>query len=153
MQTTKAPKRRGFVSVLAAAPGAALALLPSAHCPFCLGAYGALVSSLGVGFLLKERVLAPLIALSLVAGVAAVGWSMRSHHRPGPLVLTIAGSAAIACGRLIWTVPPLVYIGGAVLVGASVWNLWLKRPQPAPLVPIRLTRTGGITHGNQETNR
>jgi glutaredoxin len=120
------PHQPSGMGALAAVPGGLLSLLPAAHCPACLGAYGALLSSLGVGFLLKQRVLAPLIALALVAGVVTVAWSGRTHGRRGPLLLTIAGSAAIACARLLWNVPPLVYGGGLVLVAASLWNLWLK---------------------------
>jgi hypothetical protein len=90
--------------------------------------------------MLKERVLAPLIAAALVVGVAAIAWSTKSHRRFGPLILTIVGSAAIAGGRLIWNVHPLVYGGAVVLLGASLWNLWLKRPRPERLVNIRLTR-------------
>lgn len=44
------------------------------------------------------------------------------------------GSAAIAGGRLIWDVSPLVYGGGMALVAASLWNLWLKRRRPVTLV-------------------
>jgi hypothetical protein len=86
--------------------------------------------------MLKENVLAPVIAGALAVGVAGVAWSTRSHRRPGPLIATIAGAILIACGRLIWTIPLLVYFGGAVLLGASLWNLWLKRPQPQPLLPL-----------------
>jgi len=92
--------------------------------------------------MLKERVLAPLIAVALVVGIAAVAWSTRSHRRPGPLILTIVGSVAITCGRLLWNVHPLVYGGGGVLLGASLWNLWLKRPRKEPLVNIRLGAEG-----------
>jgi hypothetical protein len=102
--------------------------------------------------MLKEQVLAPLIAAALIVGVAAVGWSMRSHRRPGPLVLTMLGSAAIAGGRLIWDVSPLVYCGGVVLVAASLWNLWLKRRRPMTLVSVDLVRKGGAIHGNPEAH-
>ncbi|MHB1845174.1 MAG: MerC domain-containing protein [Deltaproteobacteria bacterium] len=124
---------RGAFRNLALLPGAALALLPSAHCPLCLGAYGALAASLGVGALVTERVVAPLIAAFLAVGIATVAWSARSHRNQGPLAVTVLASAAVAAGRLLWNVPALVYVGGAFLIGASLWNLWLKRPRPEPL--------------------
>lgn len=135
---------RGVVRALSALPGAVIAVLPSAHCPFCLGAYGALLSSVGLGVLIKENVLGPLIAAFLFLGVVAVAWSTRSHRHPGPLTATIAGSVAIAAGRLHWTIPILVYLGGAIVLAASLWNLWLKRRQPQPLVEIRLGRKGEV---------
>jgi hypothetical protein len=93
--------------------------------------------------MLKERVLAPLIAVALVVGIVSLAWSTKSHRRPGPLLLSIAGSMAIAGGRLIWNVTPLVYVGGVVLLGASLWNLWLKRRRPQPMVAIRTARRAG----------
>ena len=83
--------------------------------------------------MLKERVLAPLIAVALVVSLTTVAWSTRSHRRPGPLVSTAIGAALVMCGRLVWTVPALVYIGGAALIAASMWNVCLKRRRrPAP---------------------
>ena len=89
--------------------------------------------------------LAPLVAVALVVGIAAVAWSTRSHRRPGPLLMTLVGSAAIAFGRLLSNVPPLVYGGGVMLLGASLWNLWLKRRPSEPLINIRLGRKEGHT--------
>jgi mercuric ion transport protein len=132
--------RSRIVRALSVVPGAALALLPSASCPACWGAYGALLASVGLGFFINERVLAPLIVGALAVGILGIAWTTKTHRRYGPLVLTVVGSAAIAAGRLVWDVPPLVYGGGALVLGASIWNLWLKRPAPAPLVSIGITR-------------
>lgn len=134
--------RSRIVRTLSVVPGAVLALLPSATCPACWGAYGALLASVGLGFFITDRVLAPLIIAALVVGIVAVAWTTKSHRRYGPLVLTVAGSAAIAAGRLVWNVPVLVYGGGAIVLAASIWNLWLKRPAPVPLVNISNIRKG-----------
>ena len=129
---------RRAVRVLSLVPAAVLAILPSVRCPVCLGAYGAVLASLGLGFVMEESYLAPLIVAFLVAGIVAVAWTTKGHGRYGPLALTVAGSAAIAAGRLIWDVPSVMYGGGAAVLAASVWNLWLKRPVRAPLVPISI---------------
>lgn len=92
--------------------------------------------------MLKEQVLGPLIAVALVFGVIAVAWSSMRHHRPEPLLLTIAGSVAIAAGRLLWNVPALVSAGGATVLGASIWNLWLSRSRQQHTT-IRLARRKG----------
>ncbi|PYV33414.1 MAG: hypothetical protein DMG09_22410, partial [Acidobacteria bacterium] len=85
------------------------------------------------------------IIIFLLIGIAGVGFSTLSHRRPGPLVFTLIGSAAVAIGRLFWSAPPVLYAGVALLIGASLWNLWLKRPRPEPLMQIRATRKEGIT--------
>ena len=128
--------RRRWVRSFAAVPGALLSLLPSATCPACIAGYAGLLSSLGLGFLLNERVLLPLIVAMLGFGVASIAWSTRSHRHAGPLVVTIAGSVGIVVARFVWNFPAIVYASVALLVIASVWNLWLKRPRPQPLVQL-----------------
>ena len=86
---------------------------------------------------------------ALVVGILAIAWTTRSHRKYGPLVLTVAGSAAIAAGRLLWDVPPVVYGGAALVLGASIWNLWLKRPAPAPLL-VSLGSSKGETSWQRE---
>ena len=136
-------RRPRWLRALAVIPGAVLALLPVAHCPACLGAYFALLSALGLGFLVTERVLVPLIGAFLVVGLATVAYSMRIHRHPGPLVVTFIGSAAVAAGRLIWEVPTILYSGVALLIGAALWNLWLKKPRHDPFAKPPLARKEG----------
>ncbi len=124
----RASGNKNWLRSLAMIPGALFPLLPSATCPACLTAYAGLLSAIGLGFLFKERVLAPLIGIFLTISILSVAWSTRSHRRPGPLVVTVLGSAAVVAGRLIWNIPVVVYSGVALLIGASFWNLWLKRP-------------------------
>lgn len=88
--------------------------------------------------MLKERVLAPLIGVALVVSVVAIAWSTKSHRNPRPLILTLVGVALVAAGRLVWSIPFLLYAGSVALLAASVWNLWLKRRKPQPLVRVRL---------------
>jgi hypothetical protein len=135
--------RRPWLRSLSLLPGGLLALLPAAKCPICIAAYAGVLSSLGLGFLHDDRVLSPIIAVLLTVGLVSVAWSTRGHRRPGPLAVTVLGSAAVVVGRLIWSVPVVLYGGVALLVGASLWNLWLKRPRPEPLIQLRLERKEG----------
>lgn len=129
---------RTWLRSLALIPGAVLPLLPSATCPACLAAYAGVLSAVGLGFLFNDRVLTPLIAVFLLVGVASVAWSTKSHRRLGPLVATLLGSAAVLVGRLVWNISPVLYSGVALLIGASLWNLWFKRPRPEPVAELRL---------------
>jgi mercuric ion transport protein len=119
-------------------PGVILALLPSATCPACIAAYAGVLSAVGLGFLFDDRYLTPLIVAFLVLGNLSVAWSTRSHRNPWPLICTIIGSFLVAAGRLVWSAPSLLYIGVAVLIAASLGNLWLKRRRPQPLVQLGL---------------
>lgn len=131
-----ATQNRGWLRSFGLVPGVLLSLVPSATCPACLAAYAGLLSAVGLGFLLHERLLTPLIVLFLVVGIVSMAWSARAHGRPGPLLLTLLGSAAVVAGRLVWHIHFLLYTGVALLIGASLFNLWLKRPRAAPLVQI-----------------
>ncbi len=126
LERARRPSWRGGESVVAV-PGALVALLPAAACPACLPAYAGVLSALGLGFLFNDRVLAPLIAAFLALGIVSVSWSTRNHRHAGPLVATLAGSGAVVAGRLIWSIPLVLYGGAALLIGASIWNVWLKR--------------------------
>ena len=131
---------RGWLQTLAAVPAAALPLLPSFTCPACLAAYAGVLSAMGLGFLLREEFLAPVIVVALVLSLLAVARATRSHRNPWPLVSTVVGALAIVAGRLVWDVPALLYSGAGVLLLASLHNLWLKRPRkkrvasPSPAV-------------------
>jgi len=127
---------RNWLRSLAMMPGALLPLLPNVTCPACVAAYGGVLSAVGLGFLLTERVLAPLIVLFLGVGIASVAWSTRSHRRAGPLIATLIGSAAVIMGRVVGHVHSVLYAGVAILIAASLWNLWLKRRQPQQLIHI-----------------
>ena len=123
--------------------GVLLPLLPKGACPLCLGAYGALLSTLGLGFLATEKALVPLVAAALALALGSLALSARGHRQPGPLLVALAGAAAVVAGRLLGRVPPLLYLGLGLLFGASLWNLWLGRPRREPLIQLRPARTKG----------
>ncbi|MCH7591704.1 MAG: MerC domain-containing protein [Planctomycetes bacterium] len=123
------PNRPAWLQTLIAVPAAVLPLLPSFSCPVCVAAYAGLLSSLGLGFLLTDRVQRPLIVAFLIVSVAGVGWAGRQYQSVGPSILVLLGSAAIIAGRLVWSVTPALYVGVVCLVAGTVWNMILKRPR------------------------
>ncbi len=140
---------RGWLGTLGSVPAAVLPLLPSFTCPACIAAYAGVLSAMGLGFILSEAVLGPLVLAFLVLSIATVVWSSRSHGRWGPLRVTVLGSALVVLGRLIWDLPLVLYAGVASLLAATLWNLWLKRPRGAgdagnPSAPSGSDSTSGI---------
>ena len=127
------PRARTWWRSLAVMPAAVLSLLPSATCPACVAAYAGVLSAFGLGFLFDAQTIGPIIGAFLVTGILSVATSIRIHRRRGPLVASLVGATGIVAGRLAWSVPPLTYAGAAILIGASLWNLWLKRPRWSPL--------------------
>lgn len=118
--------RPAWLQTIIAIPAAAIPLLPSFSCPVCIAAYAGLLSSLGLGFILTDRVQRPLIVAFLIVSVASVGWAARRSKRVGPFLLVLLGSVAIVAGRLVWSVTPALYVGVVCLVAGTVWNLILK---------------------------
>ncbi len=118
--------RPAWPQTIIAIPAAVLPLLPSFSCPVCVAAYAGLLSSLGLGFILTDRVQRPLIVAFLIVSVASVGWAAKQCKRVGPFRLVLLGSVAIVAGRLVWSVTPALYVGVVCLVAGTVWNLILK---------------------------
>jgi hypothetical protein len=97
-----------------------------------LPAYAGLISSVGLGFVMRTAYLLPLTALALLLALAALGFRARGRRGYGPFLLGIAAAAALTVGKFVLASDVAVYGGIAALVGASVWNAWPKRSRSAP---------------------
>jgi hypothetical protein len=117
----------GWKTTWAVLPGAGVALLPKLACPACWPAYAALVSSLGLGFLVESQYLLAVIAGFLLLALAALGWRARSRRGYGPLLLGIAAAAAIIAGKFWLEANAVVWGGATLLAVASIWNAWPRR--------------------------
>lgn len=110
----------------AAIPAVATALVSHAGvCPACWPLVGGLMSSLGVTFLIETRFLLPLMIASLALAVAMLSYRVRGDYRP--FALGILASGLILVGRFGSDTAPLTIGGACLLLGAYVWNLWLRQ--------------------------
>ena len=125
-ESTPRRGRPAWLHTIIAVPAAVLPLLPNFSCPVCVAVYAGLLSSLGLGFLLTDRVQRPLIVACLIVSVAGVGWAAKQYKTAGPFVFVLLGSVAIVAGRVVWSVTPALYVGLVCLVAGTVWNLILK---------------------------
>jgi mercuric ion transport protein len=93
----------------------------------CIGtpALLAFLSSIGVGFLINDKILIPLLVVFLGIGIWSVYKSSKSHGRKGSLILIIV--SAIVVFTAIWFSKLLVYIGLVGLIAASVWDIHLQK--------------------------
>jgi mercuric ion transport protein len=101
--------------------GATGAALCCAGVPAVLGA----LSAAGLGFLVNDLVLFPLLALFLGLGL----WGLRDGVRRHSLraVLALGGVGALLMVAGIFLQPLMVYAGAALMIAASVWNVLALR--------------------------
>lgn len=113
---------------LLAAPGVGVALLPKLICPMCWPAYAGIVSSLGLGFLIGTTYLLPMTVGFLVVSAGALGFRARQRRGYGPLWIGVVAAIVVLVGKFQLESAAISYAGIALLVIASVWNIWPRRP-------------------------
>ncbi len=114
--------------------GSAFAFLCCAGVAPVLG----LVSAVGLGFLINDAVLIPLLILALALTLWGIRQGRRCHGRNLPWVLGWMGSGLTLAGLFLWV--PLAFAGFAGVIGGSVWNVLALRacvvrpsgPAPSP---------------------
>lgn len=121
--TSTQPSRRASLAGLA---GSSFALLCCAGVAPVLG----LLSAVGLGFLIHDAVLVPLLAVALGVTVWGLWQGRRCHGRAAALRLGLAGAALTVGGLFLWV--PLAFIGFAAVVLASIWNFRLVRACAIP---------------------
>ena len=94
---------------------ATLAALCCAGVPAVLGA----LSAAGLGFLLNDLILLPLLVLSLGVALWGLGRGVGRHGVRGVPVLGWTGAALLVVGIFLY---PVVYAGVAAMLGAALWN-------------------------------
>lgn len=110
---------------LAWLPGAA-ALLSLVACYGTLAVLAAL-GALGVAIALDEAVWAALILAFAALAVLGLALGLARHGRPWPLLVGLAGAAAIAYAFYVDYSRPAELAGFALLLAAAVWDRRLRR--------------------------
>jgi hypothetical protein len=101
-----------------------------------LPAYAGVISSVGLGFLMRTAYLLPLTLLFLGLALAALVFRAGRRRGYGPLALGAVAAALLLAGKFVLDSGASVLAGVVTLVGASLWNAWPVRPAtsapPAP---------------------
>jgi mercuric ion transport protein len=97
----------------------------------CLGfsALVSIVSAVGLGFIIKDAVLIPLLLVFLLVTLGGLYFGMRHHHRPWALILGGVSAIVTFVGIGIRPSGLVAGIGIAGLIVASVLNVWLRSEQ------------------------
>lgn len=114
-------KRRGWMGI----PSAVLAALPA--CPACYPAYLALLSGLGLGALESFEAQVAVTVVFLLIALGSLAYRARDRRGFAPLVTGAIAASIVLISKLVLGFDLGTYAGVAVLVGASIWNVW---PQP-----------------------
>ncbi len=114
----------GWRSSLATLPGIGASVLPAGLCPACWPAYAGLLSSLGLGFLLKTTYLLPLTALFVLIALGALAFRAKTRKGYGPFAVGLLASGIVLTGKFALALDVAMYGGIALLMVASVWNAW-----------------------------
>jgi len=85
----------------------------------------AALTAAGLGFVISDAVLIPLLALFLGLALWGMKSSQRKHGKRAPFYVGVGGAVAALVG--IFVSIPIHIIGLIALVGASVWDIVLLR--------------------------
>lgn len=113
---------------LSALPAVGVALLPKLTCAACWPAYAALLSSLGIGFIDYTPYLLPVTVVALTLTLCLLAYRATRRRGYGPLMLGIASASVMLVGKFTLDSDAALYGGIALLVAASVWNVWPRPP-------------------------
>jgi hypothetical protein len=105
-------------------PALGVSILPKLACPACWPAYAALLSSIGLGFLISATYLFPMTVVLLSLALAALAFRAKQRHGCGPFLLGLVAATAVLLGKFVWESKPTMYVAFGSLVVASFWNAW-----------------------------
>lgn len=93
----------------------------------CIGtpALLAFLVSIGLGFLIHDAILLPLLAVFLVVSIWGITRSMATHGQRLPLIVAVISSVVMVAA--VWFSRPLVLLGIAGLIVASGWDMYLHK--------------------------
>ncbi len=99
----------------------------AAACCLGLPAVLSIVAAMGLGFLINDAVLLPLLLVFVAATLTGLWFGYRVHCRPWPLILAGISSVALYFFIFVQLSEPAAYLGVGGLVVASVLNVVLQR--------------------------
>ncbi len=90
----------------------------------CLGvpAILSVISAIGLGFLIRDAVLAPLLILSVALVAFGLARGLRRHRKRWPLVIAAISGLALVIATLVVPSRPVAFAAVAALVFASAAN-------------------------------
>ncbi len=107
----------------------------AAACCLGLPAILSILAAVGLGFMVEDAILLPLMVVFLVVTVVGMYLGYRVHHRPWALILASVSSVAAFFFVFVHGIKFVAYVAIAGLVLASVLNV-IARKNSAPTTPL-----------------
>jgi len=97
----------------------------------CLGvpAVLSIFAAIGLGFLINDAVLLPLLGVFLLITLIGLFSGYRLHRKKAALIVGLV--SAVVMFLFLFIFPPITYIGLVGLIAASLLNVWLRRTYDA----------------------
>lgn len=94
----------------------------------CLGfpALLSILSAIGLGFLINDAILLPLLVVFLALTLYGLYRGYQRHRKPGAVMLGAGSAVALLIFFLVFFNRPLAYLAIAGLVAASILNVRLR---------------------------
>lgn len=105
----------------AGAAGSIIAALCCAGVPAAVGVF----TAVGLGFLITDAVILPLLAATLMLALWGLARGRSSHGSRGPFALGVAGAVALTAG--VFASRWLLGLGAGLLMMATLWNIAARR--------------------------
>ena len=118
-----------------AVPGVGVSMLPKVICPVCSPAYAAVLSSLGLGFLVSTAYLLPVTVAFLAIAVSALAFRASSRRGLRPFWIGMIAASSVVAGKFWLDSATITYTGVGLLVLASVWNVIPRRANICSCLP------------------
>ena len=95
----------------------------------CLGppALMSILSAFGLGFMLNNAILRPMLIVFLLLSVFGLVLGMLHHGSPWALIIGVLGAVTAYLFRYVFSSSPLAWLGIGCLVIASLMNVFLRR--------------------------
>jgi hypothetical protein len=126
-----------------AVPGVGVSMLPKVICPLCSPAYAAVLSSLGLGFLVSTTYLLPVTVIFLAVAVGALAFRAASRRGLRPFWVGVIAASSVVAGKCWLNAAPITYAGVGLLIFASVWNVIPRRANICSCLPADAGATKG----------
>jgi len=103
--------------------GAAFAAL----CCLGISAVLSVVSAIGLGFLIHDAVLLPLLIISLLVMLWGLFSGWKRHRQPAVLIVGMIAALSLVVFSFVHPLRPVAFVSIGVLIAASAMNVVLLR--------------------------